>query len=420
MFALIDCNNFYVSCERVFNPKLEGKPVVVLSNNDGCVIARSEEAKNIGFKMGDPIFQKKELVRKHNVIVCSSNYALYGDMSNRVMALLKSFSPDYEIYSIDEIFLGLKGFELWDLTEYGKKIRETILKGLGIPVSVGISKTKTLAKIANHFAKKQISLGGVCHVKDPSIIEQMLTRIDVDDVWGIGRQWADKLKRLGIFKAIDLANSDSNYIKKKFNTVLARTTLELQGISCLPLEAVMPRKNIMVSRSFGRPIVDFHTLRLAVANFATRAAEKLREQGSFASGITIFIRTNPFNKTDRQYSHSISLKFPKETDNTVCILQTASQGLKAIYKEGFKYKKAGTMLLDIIPSKIVQNDLFIDNIKMDNKKLMNALDAINEKYGRQILQFAVCGFLKTGLTNKESVSPAYTTRWKDILTVKAF
>lgn len=419
MFALIDCNNFYVSCERVFNPKLEGKPVVVLSNNDGCVVARSNEAKDLGFKMGDPIFQRKDLIRKHQVYVYSSNYRLYGDMSHRVMTLLKDFSPDYEIYSIDEIFLELTGFGSWNLTEYGKQIRHTVFKNLGIPVSVGIGPTKTLAKVANFVAKKQPSYEGVCELKSRDHTLLILAHIPIEAVWGIGRQWSVKLKEQGIVNALDLAQSNQQEIKRKFNVMLAKTVLELQGIACHHLESVAPRKSIMVSRSFGVPIMEFNDLREAVANFATSAALKLREQHSFASGIMVFIRTNPFNKNDLQYSQSISLKFPKETDNTLWIVKTACQGLKAIFKKGYKYKKAGTLLLDIVPNHIIQSDLFIDEMTINNKKLMTVLDAVNGKYGKQTLQFAVCGYKKAWAMSQERVSPQYTTKWSDLLIAQA-
>ncbi len=419
MFALIDCNNFYVSCERVFNPKLEGKPVVVLSNNDGCVIARSNESKALGFKMGDPIFQKKDIVRKYQVFVCSSNFRLYGDMSNRVMTLLKAFSPDYEIYSIDEIFLRLDGFDTVDLTEYGKHIRQTVYQSVRIPVSVGIGPTKTLAKLANFFAKKQALFEGVCKINHQQEILPHLLQVNLEDIWGVGRQWAAKLRQVGIANAHDLACADHQQIKKKFNVMLARTVLELQGISCMGLEDVVPRKNILVSRSFGRPIIEFTDLREAVAHFATRAAEKLREQHSYASGMMVFVRTNPFNKTDLQYSNSICLKFPKETDNTAWILKTAMHGLKAVYRDGYKYKKAGAMLLDLLPNSIMQNDLFIDNEKMNNKKLMDVIDNINGKYGKQTIQYAICGYRKAWAMNQERVSPGYTTRWNELLVVYA-
>lgn len=420
MFALIDCNNFYVSCERLFNPRLEGKPVVVLSNNDGCIIARSNEAKALGLKMGEPIFQRNDLVKRNQVIVCSANFRLYGDISNRVMALLKEFSPVFEIYSIDEIFLDLKGFEKnWDLLEYAKHIRKHILKCLKIPVSVGIGSTKTLAKAASVFAKKQNAFQGAYVISDLEKPFSLLSQIDIGDVWGVGRKWALKLKAIGIQSAFDLAKCDCTKIKSEFNVVLARTTLELQGVSCLKLEMVVPRKNILVSRSFGRPVQSFEDLREAVANFASKAAQRLRSQNSVACGLMVFIRTSPFNKNVPQYSNSICLKFPMETDNTVVILQAATVGLKSIFREGYKYKKAGAMLLDLLSKKEGQNDLFIKEEKFNNKKLMDILDEINVKYGSATLQFASCGVRRAWAMRQTNVSPAYTTKWSDILVVHA-
>lgn len=418
-FALIDCNNFYVSCERIFNPRLEGKPVVVLSNNDGCVVARSNEAKDLGFKMGEPIFQKREVIKRYHVIVCSSNYALYGDLSNRVMELLKDFSPNYEIYSIDEMFLDLREFENANLLEYGKKIRNRVAQGIKLPVSIGIGPTKTLAKVANFFAKKQPLLDGVCNLTDIDNATLMLGHLPVEEIWGVGRQLSAKLKQLGILNALDLAKSDHRMMRQKFNIMLERTVLELQGISCFKLEAAAPRKSIIVSRSFAKPISTFKDLREAIANFASNASEKLRQQSSFASAIVIFVATNPFSKTDQQYANSISLKFPKATDSTVWILKTACQGLKHIFQENFKYKKAGVMLIDIIPNHISQRDLFIDEHKMHHQKLMNTMDNINEKFGRQMIQFGLCGSRKLRRTHSQNRSPAYTTKWNEILIVYA-
>jgi len=419
VFALIDCNNFYVSCERIFNPRLEGKPVVVLSNNDGCVVARSNEAKALGFKMGAPAYQHQDLFRQHKVISLSSNYALYGDISNRIMTMLQTFSPDFEIYSIDEIFLSFKGFSEWNLTDYGKVMRATILKGIRVPTSVGIGPTKTLAKIANYFAKKHPLLEGVYECKDAASILPLLKQVAVGEVWGVGRKWAEHLKVLGIQTAYDLAQSDYAMIKKKFNVILARTVLELQGVNCLNIEEVAPRKNIMVSRSFGQPVVLYTDLREAVSNFATRASEKLREQHSLASAVMVFVRTNPFSKTDMQYSNSVTLKFPLETNNTMVILKSVVKGLQQIFREQYKYKKAGVMLVDLIHGKIKQPDIFIDEAKMNNAKLINALDAINSKYGKQTVQFAVCGYAGAWKSTRNTVSPAYTTQWDELLVVYA-
>ncbi|MFI4938638.1 MAG: Y-family DNA polymerase [Candidatus Berkiellales bacterium] len=420
MFVIIDCNNFYVSCERVFNPKLNGKPVVVLSNNDGCVVARSNEAKALGFKMGDPIFQRKALVQQHQVRVLSSNYRLYGDMSHRVMASLKNFSPDYEEYSIDEMFLLLQGFEQWDLNKYGKEIKQKVWQSTYIPVSVGIGPTKTLAKAANFFAKRQPLFEGVCVLDDLDRTLVKLAEIPIRDVWGVGGALEKKLKLLGMMTAQDLAECDLKFIRSKFNVVLARTALELRGVSCLGLEAIAPRKSIVVSRSFGQTIMAYQDLREAVANFASKAAEKLRQQHSFASAITVFIRTNCFSQRDPQYSNSICMKLPKETANTAWILKVAIQGLKEIFKEGFRYKKAGVMLLDIIPDHIRQGDLFIDHNEMNNIALMEIMDEINDKYGSQTVQFSVCGLKKKAWKMCQArVSPQYTTQWSDILVVYA-
>jgi DNA polymerase V len=418
MFALVDCNNFYVSCERVFNPNLENKPVVVLSNNDGCVIARSNEAKAIGFKMGDPIFQRRDLVIKHKVLVFSSNFALYGDMSNRVMALLSRYSPDFEIYSIDEIFLSYDGFQDWNLLEYGKKIRQEVLQAVHIPISVGFGPTKTLAKAANYFAKRYPLYGGVFAFNAMTEVKDKLRHIPVENVWGIGRKWAMQLNQIGIMNAYDLAQMDATMVRKQFNVVMAKTVLELQGTPCLGIEEVEPRQNIMVSRSFGQKITDFHRLREAVASFATSASVKLRAQQSFACGLMVFIRTSPFS-TEPQYSNSIVLKFVKATANSMVILKTAEQGLKAIFRTGFAYKKAGVILLDTLLNSIGQSDLFIEDTKLQNESLMTTMDAINEKYGKQTVYFALCGIQKAWSSRQDRKTPRYTTCWQELLVVFA-
>lgn len=419
MFALIDCNNFYVSCERAFDPRLEGKPVVVLSSNDGCIIARSNEAKALGLKMGEPIFKRKDLVRRHKIITLSSNFTLYGDMSNRVMTLLKNFSPDFEIYSIDEMFLNLSGFELSRLKSYGKTIRQTILQGIGLPVSVGIGPTKTLCKAANYFSKQQNNLDGVCVLHDPTIIDFSLKCLPIEEVWGVGRKWSAKLKQMGLDTAHDLMKTDKSYIKKYFNVILTRTAMELEGIACLDLEDVSARQNIMVSRSFGAKISALYDLEQAVSHFTMRACEKLRSQSSVACSVVVFIRTSPFDEKNEQYSNSISLKFPKETDNSLLIVKTALSGLRKIYREDFLYKKAGVILLDTLPKEVRQNDLFISHEKMDNEPLMNVLDAVNERYGKQVLRLAICGYTPTWRSKRNNVSPSYTTKWEDILIVRA-
>lgn len=419
MFALIDCNNFYVSCERAFDPRLEGKPVVVLSSNDGCVIARSNEAKAIGFKMGDPIFQKRDWVKKHKVITLSSNFPLYGDISNRVMALLSQFSPDYEVYSIDEMFLNLKGFKEDDLQGYGRLIRQTIFQGVGIPVSVGIGETKTLCKAANYFSKRRENLDGVCLLNNAGTIEFSLKLMPIEEVWGVGRKWSLALKAAGLQTAYDLMRAQTTWLKTRFNVVLARTSMELKGISCLSLEALAPRKNITVSRSFGEKTDSFTVLREAITNFTVRACEKLRSQGSLACSIMVFIRTSPFSENDSQYSNSQCVKFAKETDNTIIIVKAAIEGLKGIYRENYLYKKAGVMLLDLISNETRQTDLYIDHEKMDNRGLMQVIDAVNARFGKQSLRLAVCGYKRSWKTRQDHVSPSYTTQWSELLVVYA-
>lgn len=419
MFALVDCNNFYVSCERVFNPKLVGKPVLVLSNNDGCIIARSNEAKNLGFKMGDPVFKNRDLIRKYSVIVLSSNFRLYGDMSNRVMTLLSGFSPQYEIYSIDEMFLGLEGFEKNKLFEYAKEMRHCILKCTHIPVSIGIGPTKTLAKAANFFAKRQPLLKGIYVISNSHEAMTKLCHIPVGDIWGIGRKSAKKLKLLGIHHADQLAVSDPLVMRKKFNIMLAKIIYELRGIACLGIEDEEPRKSILVSRSFGKKIESYQELCEAVTCFAANAAEKLRQQNSYAGGISLFIRTSQFSTSDPQYSNSIYLSFPKETNNSILILKTVVQGLKTIYRQGYKYKKAGVILLDIISTQHGQADFFINNDKMNNKPLMQVIDAINEKYGRKSIDFAICSGTNAWHGRQEIRSKSYTTNWNELLTVYA-
>lgn len=419
MFALVDCNNFYVSCERVFNPRLVNIPVLVLSNNDGCIIARSNEAKSLGFKMGDPVFKNRDLIRKHNVAVLSSNFQLYGDMSNRVMTLLSGFSPDYEIYSIDEMFLGLEGFEKSKLNEYAKQMRHYILKSTHIPVSIGIGPTKTLAKAANFFAKRYPMLEGSYILQSGNEAMAKLCHMPVGDIWGVGRKSSEKLKSLGIHHAEQLAKSDPLMMRKKFNVVLAKIIYELRGISCFGIEEEEARKSILVSRSFGQKVESFEVLREAVAHFAANAAEKLRQQNSYAGGISIFIRTSHFNVNDAQYSNSIYLQFPKETDDSILILKTAVQGLKAIYRLGYKYKKAGVMLLELTSNQLAQEDFFIDNDKIDNKALMHVIDVINEKYGRKAIDFAICNMGKIWRGRQSIKSKAYTTNWKELLTVYA-
>ena len=408
-FALVDCNNFYVSCERVFQPHLERKPVMVLSNNDGCAVARSQEVKRLGIQMGAPLFEVRDLVEQHGIEVLSSNYALYGDMSARVMKVASQFSPHCEVYSIDELFLDLSGFEHLDLEAYGRVLQSKVRQWTGIPVSVGIGATKTLAKIANHCAKKNPFLGGVYHLQEKDVI---LNKMQVEDVWGIGPRWARKLRALGFESAGDLARCDYRRIQQQFNVVLARTVLELQGLSCLPLEQVAPRKQIRVSRSFGSKVSDLKTMREALMNFTSRAGEKLRNQESRTQAVLVFLTTNSFNKKALQYKNSIAIHLPIETDDTVFLLKAALQGLEQIYRPGFVYKKVGVMLLDINSQEPKQKDMFTQVDAMKRRKLMHVLDDCNQHFGRKTLHFATEGFQKKWRMRQENKSPNFTTDWE--------
>lgn len=418
MFALIDCNNFYVSCERVFNPKLHHVPVLVLSNNDGCIVARSNEAKALGFRMGEPIFKKRDLVRKHKVTVLSSNFTLYGDMSQRVMTLLKNYSPHSEIYSIDEIFLGLHGFEPWDLRTYAQKIKKEIGQSLHMPISIGIAPTKTLAKAANFIAKKYPLYEGVC-VFSPDNTALALSKMPIQEVWGIGRKWAEKLIALNIITALDLSQTDTIMLRKKLGVTLSRTALELQGISCLETNEISAKKSIIVSRSFSKKVQTYEDLRESVSQYASRAAQKLRAQHSCASAIMVFIQTNRFHDPAAYYSHSIIMPFVQATDNTMTILQEAIAGLQSIFKPDYTYKKSGVVLLDLISKNITQQDIFIDQTTIHNAPLMDILDKIHHKYGKKALQFAVCGKDASWTWQQENRTPAYTTQWSDIPIVYA-
>lgn len=418
MFALVDCNNFYVSCERIFNPRLIGKPVLVLSNNDGCVIARSNEAKALGFKVGDPIFQKKAIVKQYRVQVYSSNFALYGDLSDRLMTLLQNAAPETEVYSIDEIFLDVQGFPSADLLPYAAKMRSQIWRALRLPVSIGIGRTKTLAKLANYWAKKQFVPGGIHCFNASAEEKEWLKALPVGEIWGVGPAWAEALKRRGISTALALSQADHRWIRQQFNVVLARTVLELQGISCIPLEQASDKQNIMVSRSFGQKIADWDSMREAVASYASRAAEKLRQQDGYARGVMVSIRTNPFSEQDKQYSNAVKVAFPSPSQSTCVIVQAAIEGLRAIYKEGYLYKKAGTMLYEISDGASQQGILLEELLPKDDDALMKVMDEIQAKYGRGSIQLAACGIDTLAWKMQQtSVSPAYTTCWRDLLRV---
>ncbi len=419
VFALVDCNNFYVSCERVFDPKLDGKPVVVLSNNDGIVVARSNEAKALGIAMGVPAFQIRSLIRAHDVQVFSSNYALYGDLSRRVMDTLAQFSPHVEVYSIDEAFLNLSGFTGRNLTEYGRAIRATVKRWTGIPVSVGIAETKTLAKIAGEVAKHRRDASGVCDLTTWPDRGALLADIPVEDVWGVGPNWARLLTEHGVRTARDLREADERWIRTRMGVVGARIVQELCGRSCLTLEDCPPPKQaVTVSRMFGRPITTLAEMREAVAAYTARAGEKLRRERLAVTVLTVFLTTNPF-KDEPQYSNAATVTLPVATDATPELLRQALRSIERIYREGYRYNKAGVMLTALVPASQVQGDLFDDRDRERSSRLMRLLDRINAEMGAGTLRYAAEGYVKRWRTRFERRSPAYTTNWRDLPVAKA-
>jgi len=415
--ALVDCNNFYASCERVFNPKLWGVPVVVLSNNDGMIVARSNEAKALGIKMGEPLFKVQDIVKKYGVQVFSSNYVLYGDMSCRVMNCLSQYSPDVEIYSIDEAFLNLKGFESRDLVKYGTDLRNTVKQWTGIPVSIGIAKTKTLAKLANHIAKKDPKFKGVLNIYYEDDVNEFLKRTEVSDIWGVGRQYTKLLNNHNIKTAYDFIQLDDNWIKKKMTVMGLRTAMELRGIPCITLEtSPSPKKAIISSRSFSKLTSNKQDIRESVAFFTSIAAQKLRKQRSAASLLTVFLRTNPF-KDIPQYHNGVLVQLPLPTDSTSEMISYAMKGVEQIFREGFQYQKVGVMLAGIVPRDRNQYILFDreDRERMD--KINDVIDGINKEMGAWTISFAATGTNRNWKTRADMKSPRYTTNWEELLKV---
>ena len=420
MFALVDCNNFYASCERLFKPSLNGVPVVVLSNNDGCVIARSNEAKAIGIKMGAPAFEMEELLNKNKVAVFSSNYVLYGDLSRRVMSTLSQFAPDIEIYSIDEAFLHLNGFEMFDLNEYGKEIVYKTTKNTGIPISIGIAPTKTLAKIANKIAKKNPDKKGVYVLNDKTSIMEVLEKFPVGDIWGIGFQHTKFLNKHNIFTALDFVNANKNWIKKNLSIMGLRTMEELQGNPRIEMETTPPdKKAICTSRSFGTMLSDYDSISEAFANFAATCSSKLRKQKSCAAMVMVFIHTNQFRKDLKQYAKNIVVSLPVASNSSMELIKYAEIGLKAIFRKGFLYKKAGVIVSDIIPENNLQTSLFDEVNREKQKKIMQAMDKLNSSMGKNTVRIAQQGYSRNWKLRQEKLSPSYTTNFNDILIVKA-
>ena len=416
VFALIDCNAFYVSCERVFNPKLNNRPVVALSNNDGCIISRSKEAKALGIKMGVPLFKVKDIVEKEKVVVFSSNYTLYADMSRRVMNIISSSSPYTEIYSIDEAFVELSSLPI-DYESYAHQLRQTILQHTGIPVSIGIASTKTLAKVANHKAKKDDSLNGVCSLVNYNNIDQILELTEVGDVWGVGRRLSKKLINHGIHNAKLLKNCSDSWIRKMMSVNGLKTITELRGISCIPLEEYsMTRKSCCTTRSFGKLLTNLEDIEQAVTTFARRAAERIRSESLAASCVSVFVRTNPFDKKSAFYSNGASRTLSHPTHDSITIIETALLLTKRIFKNNYQYKKAGVLLSGLCDESEIQETLFEKNYNQ-NSDLMSAIDAINYRYGRDTLQMASECKVGNWKQKRENCTRNYTTQIDRLLLV---
>jgi len=411
--AIIDVNNFYVSCERVFNPKLENKPVVVLSNNDGCAISRSNEAKTLGIKMGTPWFKLKEFAKQENVTALSSNYTLYLDMSHRVMTLLSKFSPEQEIYSIDESFLDLTTFKSKDLIKYSQQIKTKIKQWTGLPVSIGIGSTKTLSKLANHIAKKNSSFKGVCNlnVMDQDTLETWMSHIPVNEVWGVGRSLAPKLNQLGIISVLDLKLADPDYIRQQFSIVLEKTVRELNGVMCMELKNIEePNKEIIVSRSFGRRVKDKQELIEAITSYTSRAAERMRKQESVATSLYVYIRTSPHDDK-KQYANGVNIPLFQPTDDSMVLTNAALLGLDYIYRDGFDYQKAGITLCNLTSKHKMQGNLFNDTIAHSRMKIM---DIINQRWKGK-LKLGSEGVTKEWEMKAQFKSRNYTTDWDQLM-----
>lgn len=434
LFALVDCNNFYVSCERAFNPRLEGRPVVVLSNNDGCVVARSEEAKKLGIPAGIAAFQIEHLIRKGEVAAFSSNYALYGDLSRRVMETLERFTPKMEVYSIDEAFLDLSGLQAplrvkesgvpdgclhpsGCLTAYGREIRATVGKWTGLPVSVGIGETKVIAKIAQRIAKKSPESGGVLNLAGSPFLDGALAQTAVEDVWGIGRSYTKFLGKHGIASALDFRACELSWVKKHLGIVGVRMVQELRGVSCLGVELVPPaKKAITVSRSFGRLVTTIGGMCEAISCYTIRAAEKLRRGRLAAGAMMVFLMTNRF-RDEPQYSNSATIELPVPTDATDEFIAYALRCLRGIYRTGYRFYKAGVILADLVPGDQIQTDLFDTRDRGRSSTLMRVLDTVNSRMGSGTLTFAAAGIDRSWKTRFNRRSPRYTTRWEELARV---
>jgi len=417
IIALVDCNNFYCSCERVFNPKLENRPVVVLSNNDGCVVARSNEAKALGIKMGEPAFKLREYREKYNLAILSSNYTLYGDMSQRVMQCLAEYTPELEIYSIDEAFLDFTGFKNRDLTAYSRKIKQKVQQYTGIPISIGIATTKTLAKVANRIAKKSNKAKGVLDLVDSPYLNLALQRTEVRDVWGVGSSYTKLLENNNIYNALELKKTDQKWIRKERGVVGLRTVLELNGISCIPLsEMPNSKKSTAVTRSFGQPVETLAELQEALSAYAYRAGEKLRQSQLQAASMTVFFRTGSYDKSQPYRSWGTTVNFFSSTNDSRELVNNARKVAENLFEPGYKLKKAGVILLGLTPEGEKQLSLF-EKSEEDKKRsqgLMQIMDKINNRYGRETIQLASSGIHKKWQMKADYKSPKYTTNWDEL------
>lgn len=418
MFGLCDCNNFFVSCERVFAPSLEKRPVVVLSNNDGCVVSRSNEAKALGIKMGQPLYQIRELAKRENVTVRSSNYSLYGDMSHRVMTTLKQHVPNIEIYSIDEAFLQLDGIPKERLKTFGEELARIVRRNTGIPVSIGISHTKTLAKVASKLCKKYPKLNNACLMQRDEDIRKVLEKFPIEDVWGIGRRQARMFKECRIANAAQFCDLPEEWIDNRLNITGKRTWLELKGTPCIDFShETADKQSITVSRSFSKELYSIDELHETITTFAGIATEKLRKQKCVAQELQVFILTNRHREDQPQHYECGQVQFATATDSTLEIVKAATATLAKIYRKGFGYKKSGVRLSRITPATAIQGSLFDSIDRPKHKALMQAIDRINTEMGRESVKLVSQGTL-TDHTNREHLSPQYTTRWEDIMVVK--
>lgn len=418
MYSIVDCNNFFASCERVFQPNLRNVPIIVLSNNDGCVVARSNEAKALGIPMGEAVFKLTRLIEEKGVAVFSSNFALYGDMSRRVMTILSTFVQDLEIYSVDEAFLSLSGYERFGLSEYGQKIVRTVARGTGIPVSMGIAPTKTLAKVASRFAKKYRGYEGVCLIDSEVKRIKALQMFPIGDVWGVGPRYQKKLEYYGVRTAYDFTLKSESWVRKMMTVVGVRTWKELRGIPAIELATDVPDKQtICTSRSFSEMTDDFETLMEAVANFAASCARKLREQHTCAGVVQVFISTNRFREDLPQYFDSLLLIMPTATNDVTELIHYARQALQAIYRKGYLYKKAGVIVADIVPVGQVQLNLFDERDRDKYQRVLEAMDKVHRKYGTRMLKVAAQGSGKKWALKNEYISKQYTTNPDDFIEV---